>query len=213
MSKSTRKLIQTCKLICTILLVLVIGAQFIPYWYGEYTETSSKLLTEKQYLQKQEEYATQPSKNAEETTTEAGSNDLGINFFEEDNTVKHPTLTKYSIAKYIWLFKENHTNKIIFMPVLVLIFAVASIVTYCKNTYSVACSIWGVLAPIVGVIGFLTVDVYKNPAFPIAYQINLILNIVALAATLGTLILRIVVLIQTTKKERAERKAKSSFAD
>ncbi len=356
MSKSTRKLIQTCKLICTILLVLVIGAQFLPYWYGEYTETDSKLLTEQQYLQNKKDYATQPTTAPEETEaevteppvkpeddqkteentenktenenkapalpainvdeplgfgnynenvgvvqqklialgynvgglgaddmfgikteravkrfqadnglvvdgivgpktataideayakldptdlpvvdvpteeptdtpvetpteepteapTEKPAIDLGIDFYEEDTTVTYPTLTTYSIAKYVWMFKVNRTNDIIFMPVLVLLFAVASIVTYCKNTYSVACSIWGVLAPAVGVYGFLTVDFFKTAAIAGVYELNLAINIIALLATLGTLILRIVVLIQTIKKERAERKAKSSFAD
>lgn len=211
MSKSTRKLIQTCKLICTILLVLVIGAQFLPYWYGEYTENTSKFLTEEEYLKNQELYAATEAPKTEENKNEA--NDLGLDLYEEDTTVVHPTLTKYSIAKYVWLFKTNRKNDTIFMPVLVLIFAVASIITYCKNTYSVACSIWGVLAPAVGLYGFLTVDLFKAAAFPNVYLLNVVLHAVTLAVTLGTLILRIVVLLQTIKRERAERKAKSSFAN
>ena len=213
MSKSTRKLIQTCKLICTILLAVVIGLQFLPYWYAEFTENSSKLLSEEEYVARTAELEAEAAAKATSETTTAPADDNGIVGYIPDMEEEDvPQLMKISIAKYVWLFRVNRVNENIFMPVLVLIFAVASIITYCKNTYSVACSIWGVLAPAVGLYGFLTVPLFAT-GFATPYLINIIAHAVTLAVTLGTLILRIVVLIKEIKKDRAERKAKSSFAN
>ena len=223
--KSTRKLIQACKLVCTILLVLMIAAQFLPYWYGEYTETKSALMTEEEYnaeVERRAKLATETAPTTESTAaTEPETNPdgstkptLNIDFYTPPSENENlSTLTTYSIARYVWGFNMNHTNDIIYGPVLALIFAVASIAMYVKNTYNFLCSIFGVVSPIAGLMGYLTVDFFQTGAFPYVYTVNVILSAITLVVFVVTLIIQLIALIKLIKKERAEKRAKSSFAN
>jgi hypothetical protein len=139
---------------------------------------------------------------------------LNIDFYTPPSENENlSTLTTYSIARYVWGFNMNHTNAIIYGPVLALIFAVASILMYVKNTYNFLCSIFGVVSPITGLMGLLTVEFYKTGAFPYVYTVNVILNAITLVVFVVTLIIQLIALIKLIKKERAEKRAKSSFAN
>ena len=193
---NNKKLVPACKLICAILLIIVLLMQFIPYWYGHYSRAKSELIS-------QEKYEAMMAEMTDEKWAEA----------KEDANVDRPHT--YSWIGYIGTYRSNLQNRQIFTPVLVLLFAFLAVFTYFKNRYySVMCTVWSILAAGVGVGGMLAVpELFNTNTIGPVYPIFLAVYGVVLAFALFTGVVRILDMIQRIKAERAERKAKSSFAD
>lgn len=193
---TNKKLVPACKLICAILLIIVLLMQFIPYWYGQYYRAKSELISK-------EKYEAMVAEMTEEDWAAA----------KEDENIVRPH--KYSWAGYIGTYRSNLVNRQIFTPVLVLLFAFLAVFTYFKNRYySVMCTVWSILAPGVGLGGMLAVpELFSQNTIGPVYPIFLAVYGVVLAFALFTAVVRILDMIQNIKRERAERKAKSSFAD
>ena len=196
MTRSETKTIQTCKLLCALLLAVVILLQFVPYWYGQYSRAKSELIP-------QEKYEAFVASMTEEDWAAAK---------EDENMLRPHT---YSWAGYIGTYRTNLQNRQIFAPVLVLIFAFLAVFSYFKNIYySVLCSVWAILAPAVGLAGLLAVpELFTQNVIGPMYMVHMIVYAVALAFAIFTATLRVIYMIKRIKFDRAERKAKSSFAD
>ena len=177
---TSKKFVKIGKIVCVILSLIIIGLQFIPNWYVIETRTESRIVT-------YEEYQALVDKQA--------------NMTEEELAAETETPVKQSIIRRAWWNNNNQTNAEIYMPVLVLIFAFLTIFLYLKNSYSYFTSIFALLPPIIGLMGFLTVPMFQN-SDPLVYTLNMIVLPIALVCSVVTFV---VFVIDTVKEIRDEK--------
>ena len=190
MNNKTRNIVLTGKLIVVILLVAIVGLQFVPYLYGGETATLTEVIDQAKYLEVKEELANTP--------------DVDWN----SRSLYKPV--EISIAKYVWLSNSGLKNDQIWMPVLVLFIAILSIATYVKNTYSVMTSVAGIIAPLIGLAGFLTMPVYKLGAHiinPWVWYVSVALCAITALIAIANGLLWLISTIIAIRKETAARKS------